>query len=278
MPLFSYTFVIPANKFFLFVQFTRFDLLEIWNVRSPNEYLFYNQKEYLYRMTTDGYSPGDPPSKRVLSLVDHMFCHWNDQWFKKRVMPPMPHLFDVVKTPTKKEQVQQASVAIRKGWAIKCTLGKLLTTRKTKKLEDESFYGRRAGTFIIHPDEILVGRLAPTFSLGLGQVVMPYLRKEETMPAFVKGLSEAATYGHIIPDYEGLLEKGLEQMIKELSASSPKDEEKDFVDSCVLALRGVQRYHKNFGFLAEYMADGKCSSNFTSDQRENLRKVQTIIT
>ena len=38
---------------------------------------------------------------------------------------------------------------------------------------------------------------------------MPYLHENEKMPAFVKGLSEAAAMGHVIPDYETLLKKGL---------------------------------------------------------------------
>lgn len=50
--------------------------------------------------------------------------------------------------------------------------------------------------------------MPPCFSLGLGKRVMPYLREEEQMPAFVKGLSEAAGFGHVIPDYETLLTKG----------------------------------------------------------------------
>ena len=56
-----------------------------------------------------------------------------------------------------------------------------------------------------------MGRMPPCFSLGLGKVVMPYLREEEKMPAFIKGLSEAAGMGHVIPDYETLLQKGLDK-------------------------------------------------------------------
>lgn len=87
-------------------------------------------------------------------------------------------------------------------------MGSFLTTNKANKLEDPTFFGRRADVFSIHPDELIVGRMPPCFSLGLGKRVMPYLREDEQMPAFMKGLSEAAGMGHVIPDYETLLQKG----------------------------------------------------------------------
>lgn len=88
------------------------------------------------------------------------------------------------------------------------SLGRLLTTNKISKLENPAFFGRKADSFSIHPDEIIVGRMPPCFSLGLGKAVMPYLHEDEKMPAFFKGLSEAAGMGHVIPDYETLLQKG----------------------------------------------------------------------
>lgn len=89
------------------------------------------------------------------------------------------------------------------------SLGRLLTTNKISKLENPAFFGRKADSFSIHPDEIIVGRMPPCFSLGLGKAVMPYLHEDEKMPAFFKGLSEAAGMGHVIPDYETLLQKGV---------------------------------------------------------------------
>lgn len=102
-----------------FVLLLRFELLDFWNVRSPtNDYLFYNQKEYLYRMTTGGYTPGDPPSDRVLRLLGYAFLQWNDQWFKRREMPKFPHLLQSV-SPEERNILDGASIMIRKGWAIK---------------------------------------------------------------------------------------------------------------------------------------------------------------
>lgn len=162
---------------------------------------------------------------------------------------------------------------IRKGWAIKVSLGRFFTTNKPTKLEDEDFFGRKSDTFSIHPDEVIVGQMPPTFSLGLGKVVMRYLRNEERMPAFVNGLSETAGMGHVIPDYETLLQKGLEKMKKEIKETQPNTkEEDDFLAACTLTLEGVQKYINNFGFLAGYLAE-LSGTTFTTAQRENLQKV-----
>lgn len=219
-----------------------------------------------------GYSPGDPPSRRTLRLLSFSFLHWNDQWFKRREMPTFPHLLKVL-LPKRSNELQGASVMIRKGWAIKVSLGEFFTTNEPIQLEDENFFGRKADTFSIHPDEMIVGQMPPTFSLGLGKVVMRYLRDEEQMPAFVKGLSETAGMGHVIPDYETLLQKGLEKMKKEIKETQPKtEEENDFLAACILALEGVQKYITNFGFLAGSLAE-RTDTTFSTVQRENLKKV-----
>lgn len=254
----------------------RFEIIDFWNIRSPsNEYLFYNQKEYLHRMTTGGYLPGDPPSNRVLGLLDYAFQQWNDQWFNRREMPKIPHLFEVLKGK-KLKAVKDASIMIRKGWAVKVSLKRLFTTNKVHKLYclDEPFFGCQADFFSLHPDEIIVGRMPKCFSLGLGKAVMPYLHESEKIPAFYKGLSEAAGMGHVVPDYESLVQKGLRKMIQELEAEKGETtEEQDFITSCILALKGISKYIRNFGFLAGYCAD---NSGFAiSDaQKQNLKQIE----
>jgi len=225
-------------------------------------------------MTTGGYSPGDPPSDRVLCLLDYAFQQWNDQWFKRREMPKFPHLLKALLDEKTNSSLQNATIMIRKGWAVKVSLGCLLTTDETAKLEDPAFFGRKADIFNLHPDELIVGRMPPCFSLGLGKAVMPYLREDEKMPAFFKGLSEAAGMGHVIPDFETLLQKGLGKMIEEMNANMGETEkQKEFVCSCILALEGVQKYIKNFGFLAGYCAQ-KSDFALSEAQRSNLKKVR----
>jgi len=256
-------------------QEQRFDLLKHWDIRSPsNKYIFYNQREYLHRMTTGGYSPGDHPSRRVLRLLSFSFLHWNDQWFKRREMPPLPHLLDPhVLSPKRKDEVRGASVMIRKGWAIKTSLATFFTTNDPSELEAETFVGREADTFSIHPDELIVGQMPATFSLGLGKVVMPYLHEDEKMPAFIKGLSETSGMGHVIPDYETLLKKGLAKMKKEVKeCQTSSKEEREFLAACILAIKGVQKYMKNFGFLAGHLAE-RGDTSYTTAQRENLKQV-----
>ena len=53
------------------------------------------------------------------------------------------------------------------------------------------------------------------------------------------------------------------------------EEQSDFVASCILALEGAQKYIKNFGFLAGYMAQ-KSESIFSDAQRENLKTVMVL--
>ena len=269
----SFTLLLQRGLQNLFIS-CRLDILDFWNKRSPsNDYLFYNQKEYLHRMTTGGYTPGDPPSDRVLGLLDYAFQQWNDQWFKRREMPKIPHLFTKIRNPEKLKKIKESSVMIRKGWAVKVSLGRLFTTYKPAMLQKESFIGSKADFFNLHPDEIIVGRMPKCFSLGLGKAVMPYLHDNEVIPAFYKGLSEAAGMGHVVPDYERLVQKGLGKMKEELKADKgTTKEEQDFITSCILALEGMQKYMRNFGFLAGYCAD---NSGFaiSEAQKQNLKKV-----
>ena len=82
-----------------------------------------------------------------------------------------------------------------------------------------------------------------------------------------------AGMGHVIPDFETLLQKGLGKMKGEMNANKGETkEQQEFVTSCILALDGVQKYIKNFGFLAGYCAE---NSDFAlSDaQRSNLKTV-----
>ena len=227
-------------------------------------------------MTTGGYHPGDPPSNRVLGLLDYGFQQWNDQWYKRREMPKIPHLFTMLK-PTKLSKVKEASVMIRKGWATKVSLGRLFTTNKVQKLRDskQPFFGRKADFFNLHPDEIIVGRMPKCFSLGLGKAVMPYLHEYEVIPAFYKGLSEAAGMGHVVPDYERLVQNGLGKIIEELKTTDKGEtaEKQDFITACILALEGIQKYIRNFGILAGYCAD---NSGFaiSEAQKQNLKQVR----
>ena len=263
-----------------------FDLKDHWNIRSSNPYMFYNQNEYLYRMTSGSYDPGDEPSARVLRLLGYAFLQWNDQWFKQREIPPIKNLGEYLQNePDKAKAVMSSSVMIRKSWATKVTLGELFTTSKEEEMESSDFFGNKADLFNIHPDEVIVGRM-PNHSLGLGKVAMPYLHEgNEKMEAFLKGLSENASIGHIIPNIGLALEKGIPGLIKEiqerrgqLDATENRKEEEEFLEGCIISLEGVQNYIKNYSALAKHLATAKQRPNsreykFTDVQKTNLNEI-----
>lgn len=66
---------------------------------------------------------------------------------------------------------------------------------------------------------------------------------------------------------------GLAKMKQEMSANKgDTKEQQEFVTSCMHTLNGVQKYIRNFGFLAGYMAQ-KNEFALSNAQRDNLKKV-----
>jgi hypothetical protein len=194
-----------------------FEVNEYWNISNPNNpYLFYNEKEYLYRMTSGSYVDSSAvPTSRVLRLLGYAFRQWNDQWFRERDVPPIKHLENYLK-PHQVQKVMNQSILIRKAKSIKTCLSKVFTSSQVKDMDDSKFYGNKADLFNIHPDEIIVGRM-PNFGLGIGKVAMPYLKEgNEKMDAFIKGLSETSATGHVIPNIDIILQKGVKGYITEL--------------------------------------------------------------
>ena len=194
-----------------------FEVNDFWNISNPNNpYLFYNEKEYLYRMTSGSYVDScEVPTSRVLRLLGYAFRQWNDQWFRKRVVPPINHLETYLK-PMKRAKVVDQSVLIRKAKSVKICLSKVFTSGEVKDMDNSEFYGNKADLFNIHPDEIIVGRM-PNYGLGIGKVAMPYLKEgNERIDAFNRGLSETSGVGHVIPNIEIILQKGVKGYIAEL--------------------------------------------------------------
>ncbi|XP_038058373.1 uncharacterized protein LOC119729731 [Patiria miniata] len=236
------------------------DFLPLWDVRSTNDYMFYNWREYLHRMSFGLYAPGDPPTHRVIKLLSVIFSEWSDQWYEKPNTSRIPHLSNYL-TAAEKPYLEE-SAAIRKGMAIKKTLGTLIPKRA---------YGTNNDLFRIHPNELIVG-VMPRFSLGVGKYVMPYSREEEEFPWFMKGLNEGGAMGHIVPDHGIVLAVGLGVLKKQhqmLYARAPR-EQKDFYQSVILALEGVQEYIDSFANLAEQLAQ---KEEYTAEEKQNLRRI-----
>jgi Dyp-type peroxidase family len=233
---------------------------EYWNRRSKNGYMFYNSMDYLHYMGTRKYGENDAPSERVVRLAGQTFSRWRDNWYRKLIAPQVPHLENFLDDDEQK--ILHASVAIRKGMANKKSLERVFTVANE--------YTKVGDLFRIDPKELVVG-VMPLLSLGLGKEVMPYLREDEELPAFMMGLNEFSAMGHVVPDHSIILKKGLGNFIAEIEALWKKasdPEQQEFFVSVIYSLQGIQAWFKNYATLARKTLEEVPSEH--SDQIENL--------
>lgn len=150
-----------------------------WQERSANGLMFYNSADYLHTMGTCAYGPGDPPTDRVLGLAADIFSRWRDNWYQLRDIPRIPHLREFLDPG--EESLLQASVAVRKGLAIKNSLSRVHTNRDWPQRPDAWAY--RADYFHIHPDDLLGdARAVPRPRQG-GDALPPRRREDARLPA-----------------------------------------------------------------------------------------------
>jgi Dyp-type peroxidase family len=247
-----------------------------WEVTSPNnDYLFYNSQDYLHRMAEGRYKEGDPPSRRLLSLMARTFSHWRDSWMKKQVFPRLPHL-DTLVTDDKKGKLDTIPIPVRKGMANQQTLAELLSNPKNPIAQDN-------GLIRIEAKELIVG-VIPDFTLGRGKEVVPYLSEDETMAAWLNGsLNEWSAMGHIVPGYELLVKDGLKKMISDIQSKYDKLSDQDkgnatgsFYKSCIISLEGVQGYLKNWAEIASQAATAAVVAS--PDDAANMEDVADRLT
>ena len=251
--------------------------------KSDNGYMFYNSKNFLFEHATsndkENKAKYEPISLRILSLLQNSFSSWQDNWYYDRKQQEIGHLFDYIKQyngSDKPENIESSSVMLRKGWAIRMSL-QLFSS------DNYGFKGRRivkkdgswvpyntyclhmgevvngADTYRIYPEEIIVGCM-PNLTLGEGTYLMSYLTEKERQDANLKGLSEASGVGHVIPDFEHILEVGLAKVIDELSEKAS-----ELNTASVIAFKGMQDYCNNYAKLAKKMADTLTLSEFEKD-------------
>ncbi|KAH8164133.1 hypothetical protein CIB48_g4105 [Xylaria polymorpha] len=224
-----------------------------WKVRSKNGYLFYNTQDYMHQMAEGYYVAGDQPSVRVLSLLSRTFNHWRDGWMKGEHFPELPHLKDLL--PLVKKDAVPKSILERKGLANFATLANLLSSPDSKIAKD-------TGLVRIAAKELVVGAI-PDFTLGRGKEVVPYLTEDETIAAWLKcQLSEGSAMGHIVPNFQTLVDQGLAGMVADLdkraedSRNQGDDAEKvSFYVSAAESFRGVQAYFTNWVEIARRAHD-----------------------
>lgn len=247
---------------------------------SPNGLMYYNHKNYLYKMATmpdQERLKYNPPSARVLSLLENIFSLWQDNWYINRKQQEIEHniayYLQQYQGEDKPADIWQESVMVRKGWAIRLTLHLLASA-------DYGFRGRRvrlpdgslapfcghanhrgevvygADTYRISAEEIIVGAM-PNLSLGEGRYVMKYLTDQERQDGFLANLSEASGVGHVIPDYEQALLLGIDGMLQQIrhyQQSATSAAQRELYQSSLLALQGVSEYCLRYAALADQMA------------------------
>ena len=245
-----------------------------WQVRSATGYLFYNSQDYLHQMATGRYIGGDPPSERLLSLMGRTFSHWRDGWVDRRDFPRLPHLDHLV--DANESAVLRATVPLRKGLANRKTLAHLLSS-------PESDIARDNDLLRIDARELIVG-VIPDFTLGRGKEVVPYLTKDETLAAWLKGeLNEWSAMGHVVPDYQRLVAQGLGRLVAQLqdklssARSQQQSAEGDFYESALWSLVGVQDYLRNWSQLADSVADKATCPADASNMREVAARLRRLV-
>ena len=191
--------------------------------KSDNGWMYYNHKNYLYEMSTmDRRTAGqkNPPSTRILTLLLDSFTRWQDTWYFSKGQPEMGHLHRYVAEAfgeDKADEVMASSIMERKGWAIRMTC-RLYASEEYGYRGEKMIDGRLqegADTYRLHPQELVVGAM-PDLTLAQGRYVIKYLRPEEEVPNFFRGLSEASGVGHIVPDFQKLVDRGLGGLLDEI--------------------------------------------------------------
>lgn len=246
------------------VDWTRLD--RHFDVSSPNGYMSYNHKNYLFRMATMSGEEREkylPPSNRVLRLLSNTFSRWQDNWYFDRSQQELGHLCAYVARKygaDKAREVMGLSVVERMGWAIKVSLGQVFVDPnygyRGRRQDKHGNWVNGADTYRIHPAELIVGAM-PNLGLGQGRYVIDYTREDERLGNFFAGLSPASGVGHVVPGFQRVLDKGLGGLVAEVNArhDSTQDEKKrQFFRGVLLALEGVQEHCLAYARLADEMA------------------------
>ncbi|KAH8655360.1 dyp-type peroxidase family protein [Xylariales sp. PMI_506] len=247
-----------------------------WQVSSTNGYLFYNSQDYMHQMAENRYVGGDPPSARVLSLMSRTFNHWRDGWLRRQIFPRLPHLKELL--PAKEHGILQDPVPIRKAMANRQTLVELLSSVS-------SDIAQKNELLRIEARELIVG-VIPDFTLGRGKEVVPYLDEDEIITAWIKAeLNEWSSMGHVVPDYELLVKKGLGDLISDLQGHLKKlpdpngmDKKKaTFYNSVVLSLQGVQGYLSNWAIIAERAAAAAGATESAQNMHDVSARLKRLV-
>jgi Dyp-type peroxidase family len=251
--------------------------------RSGNGLMFYNHRDYLYRMTTVPAAEMEavrPPSRRVLRLLDGTFSLWQDNWYFDRTQQELEHLSVYLRHylgERQAEDIMALSVVERMGWTVKIGLGKVFPSHeygfRGRVPEHDGNWRNGADTYHIDPAELIVGGM-PNIGLGQGKYVIDYTRDDEQLANFFQGLSAASGGGHVVPGYQRLLTLGIDGLIEQVSTKLAATEDvatQQFYRAVVLALEGVSDHCMAFAGLATELVKDTAES-----QRAEVRNLLAI--
>lgn len=253
-----------------------------YQLRSANGYMYYNHQDYLYAMGTMLGKDRQiylPPSNRVLRILTNVFSRWQDNWYFDRAQPELEPLYTYVERYFNKEladSVMQMSVAERMGWAIRMGVGYVFASHEygfRGRKKNMTGYISGADTYRIHPAEMIVGAL-PNLGLGQGRYVIDYTREDEKLQGFFSGITYASGIGHVIPDYQHALDKGVSGLIAEVKAKLDAETEtskREFYNGIYLSLLGVQEHCHAYARLAREMVITLGSGQLA--ERANLEEI-----
>ncbi|ROR99009.1 Dyp-type peroxidase family [Sinobacterium caligoides] len=246
---------------------------EYYQERSQNGLMYYNNRDFLNQAQRNNGSGVDAISDRIMALLGQTFSRWNDTWSKKSLMPSLGHLQDYLKETrwqAYRDYGDSDSAALRKGLAIKISLSDVLQRQN---------YIDNAGLFTITANEIIVGNMPP-LTLGSGSQVMEYLNPQEKIEHFFGMLNEYSATGHNIPNYRKVLKLGVPGLLKEANngLENARDDQRDFYQSTVWALEGLQNFIKNYATLASQLAEqtGKTDRQLYDNYRQIAERMQRL--
>jgi pyruvate-formate lyase len=188
----------------------------------------------------------DRLTPRVCNLLKEVFEKWHTKprWIN---FGQMGHLFDQYNTKAEREKIKTLSVAERKGLAIE----------KMFRFICDPVHREANGTMEINPLELIVGTLPP-YSVGQGKELMRYLTEEEALFWELRYFNEWSPFGHIVPDHEAILQKGILGIIGECQAKQKENgkspEKKQFYQSVISSLNGVLYFINAYADLAADIA------------------------
>ncbi|WP_172991758.1 pyruvate formate lyase family protein [Lacipirellula parvula] len=211
----------------------------------------------------------DLPSPRVCALLQRTFQLWRDKplWLNE---DDVGHLFRDRHDLSDEQRRELASepIPLRKSRAI----------RRMFEIITDANVARRAGTFAVDPDELILGTLPP-FSVGQGKEFVRYLTEEEELRAMLSYLNELSPMGHIVPDHERVVSRGLEGLIDDCRKRSRTANErgKCFLSAVRIALEAViflaGRYAQEAERVAATLAQEDPRRESLQQAADRLRRV-----